>query len=304
MIINPSEKRDYNELLEKAIESVNKRIISETISLNELKKINLEYEFKRNDVEGILIIFDCIIKLLIGQYNQIINSSSSNINNGILHFFKILIYDFIDIRKAIEHFIGLQLFTIERSIIEHTRIYITCLLDDNFKSMYFEGYNTEVEKKNRFYSKRGNKIDKRLNDFYQEAKMEFEKSGKENTSTYLLAINSDNLYKKIFDLFSEMSHLSEFVSAEKVINGGNKILFEKDKTSNYDKYFDLFIEYAIGTCTIIYKIHNEKLGLKSDANSINLYNVLVSIHQELQKYRTYDTVLVGLKEKIKDIFDE
>lgn len=306
MNINPGEKRDYESLLDAAINFENGQQRTETIiTLDEIESYCNEYKSTHETDTGILLIIDCAIRLLHNQYKQTSELiERQDFNDRLLRFFKIIIYDFVDYRKAVEYFVGIQLFNVERSIIEHTRMFITCLLDKEFETYYFAGYETEEEKKKRYRDNRGTKIDKKLKEYYAKAKQLYEEDGTETSAMYLLAINSDNLYIKLHQQLSEMAHLNEFIIAEKVIHNRIKIDFSEDKTSIYNKYYDTFIEYIVGTCTIIFMIIKEKLELKPDVESINIYNILVTMYQKMQDYRQIDYLLEALIEKSLNIMNE
>jgi hypothetical protein len=305
MEINPGEKRDYESLLNAVIKFENSMHRTEkNITVEEIKEFSNQYKSSSDIDNGILLIIDCAIRLLCNQYNQISSAVAiEDYNEKLLGFFKIIIYDFIDYREAVEHFVGIQLFNVERSIIEHTRMFITCLLDEEFERYYFAGYETEEQKKKRYYEKSGTKIDKKLKDFYDKAKQLFE-DGTDTSVKYLLAINSDNLYVKLHQQLSEMAHLNEFVIAEKVVNNEKTLNFSEDKTSKYNKYYDAFIEYMVGTCTIIFMINKEKLQLEPNLEMVNIYNILVTIHQKTQDYRQVDYLLETLKEKCREIMND
>ncbi len=122
-------------------------------------------------------------------------------------------------------------------------------------------------------------------------------------SELLSAINSEQ-YKRIHDQFSELSHLNEFIMAEKLVDLDNKLNFYDDKTKKYDKYYDDILEYLIASSIIIFLIHIDRVEYEIDDESINLYNLLVKIYNSLFKYRCVDTLLIGLKTKIQEIMQD
>ncbi|MDM0464159.1 hypothetical protein QTG96_12405 [Clostridium perfringens] len=306
MKINPSEKRDYEFIIENCIKKMNN--IGIDFSVEKLGEfINLNCTYKKVDIlsdKSMIKIIDSCIGVLIVQYNEILKLYrvyNNNIyTNEMIKFYKIILYDFIDFRNSINIFIGIQLQSLVRSIIEHTRMYLCCMFDSEFRTYYFENYNIE-EKKERYYRKRGTKIDSKLNEIYEEAIKNDEKI---SPRSLLKAINTDELYKKMHGEFSELTHLNEFTVSRNLINSNLELCFDSDVTWMYDKYYDYILEYILITVIIIF-IENNKI-LKSnykDNAVIEIYELLFYIYDDLVKYRSVDKILVELKNKLLKIYN-
>lgn len=305
MIVSPGEKRDYIELLEVAIAETNKLMAtSENLNIEDIKGF---YSIKNETQdEGLLLIVGCIIEIMKKQYECIADLDivdDEKYSANLLKFYKIIIYDLYDYKNAMKNFIGIQLQNISRSVIEHTRMFIICLLDREFEKYYFAGYDSQDDKKERYYKKSGTKIDKKIADIYKKAIENKQQNCEVAPSELLFAINSEQ-YKRIHDQFSELSHLNEFIMAEKLVDLDNKLNFYDDKTKKYDKYYDDILEYLIASSIIIFLIHIDRVEYEIDDESINLYNLLVKIYNSLFKYRCFDTLLIGLKTKIQEIMQD
>ncbi|PWX49446.1 hypothetical protein [Clostridium perfringens] len=304
MKINPSEKRDYEFIIEDCIKKMNN--IGINFSVEKLDEfINLNCTYKKVDIlkdKGMIKVIDSCIGVLIVQYNEILRLYrvyNNMYTNEMINFYKIIIYDFIDFRNSINIFIGIQLQGLVRSIIEHTRMYLCCMFDIKFREYYFENYSIE-EKKARYYEKRGTKIDSMLDEICEIAI----KNGEKMTPRSMLkAINTDELYKKIHDEFSELTHLNEFTMARNLINSNLELCFDSDVTWKYDKYYDYILEYMLITVIIIFIQNNEVLKSNYKDNTVDIYNLLFSIYISLFKYRSLDKVLVDLKNKALKIYN-
>lgn len=167
----------------------------------------------------------------------------------------------------------------------------------NFKNITSEN----TKKKKRYYEKRGSNIDKKLEEIFMNA---IKNKKIESTETLLKGINSDHLYKRIYNDFSELTHLNEFTIANKILNDRMDLSFKEDNTYIYEKYYDDIVEYIIMTIIIIFLRNNEKISCRYSKNTLAIYNLLVSIYNELFKFRQIDNVLKALKENIKKIYNE
>lgn len=302
MKISPSKKRDYKEILENSITYIEKSGFDFSMDeLNAFISINCDYnKLDSTDNTDMVKILDCAIGLLIKQYKDIIkeyNNCENKYNHKIINFYKVIIYDFIDLRNAICTFIGIQLQGVVRSIIEHTRMYLLCIFDDDFQIYYFSDY-TEEEKKKRYYKKRGKKIDDKLKDIYVNA------NKTESIESLLEAINTDDLYIKIYDDFSQLSHLSEFTIVNEILDDSLDLSFKLDNTWKYEKYYDRIIEYIIITIIIILKRNDEKINHEDDRNKDAIFKLLSKIYYELFRFRYEDYILIQLKSKLKQIYEE
>lgn len=148
MEISPSKKRDYEIVLNKSIlDVVNLEFDFSMKEIDEFINLYCIYEkLDSRDNPEIVKILDCSIGLLIKQYEEIIKvykNDRSEYNHKIINFYKVIIYDIIDLRNAICTFIGTQLQSIVRSVIEHTKIYLLCIFDDKFQEYYFREYKEE-----------------------------------------------------------------------------------------------------------------------------------------------------------------
>lgn len=291
MLISPNTPCDYKELIDAY---QNKHNIDIEKLTCELFDIDLNINNKHNEWHFIL---KSIVSLNIFEYNQLI---TYDIDSRIIFLYKILIYDYIDLLNAYSSMIGLQLFSVARSLCEHSRIFLSCQCDEDFLNYYFSEYS-EDEKKERYYKKRESNITKKLNDIANEAK---NKNSESDFYVESLLYNlSTDLYSNLSDKLGELSHLSEITFTRKLISFDSQNLFPVKYTDTFYCTIDDIIEYLTST-TLVTTMFFISESIYQNESSIQLFNFLRYINDNLFRIRHANIVLSELKKKLITDFEQ
>lgn len=218
----------------------------------------------------------------------------------ILYLHKLLIYDYFDFYQSYNSFCGVQLFSVARSLFDHSRIFILCLCDEEFLNYYFSEYDytNDEEKKKRFYKKRGKNISKRLKEISADAK-------KLNSTDNLYAESSvfnltTELYNELSDKLGEISHMTEVTYTKRLIPIDKNLSFAISKEWQLLKFNDCIIEYLIMTALVTEILFiGENININNSEKEV--YNFLNYISEELYKFRNIDKLLEELKKQVMDI---
>ena len=152
MEIAPNIPRDFSELVnayQKKADIDITKLIKEDLPLELLK------ENSQNKASSLIL--KSILWLNIKMYKKL--SLEEYMDERILYLHKLLIYDYFDFYQSYNSFCGVQLFSVARSLFDHSRIFILCLCDEEFLNYYFSEYDytNDEEKKKRFYKKKREK---------------------------------------------------------------------------------------------------------------------------------------------------
>lgn len=287
MIISPDEPRDFLEMLQSYSQK------------QDVELSNLESIYSNND--AIKYIINSMHELHIEEYEQLCTILDDKEKN-ILFFYKLIIYDFYDFLIAFQNFCGIQKYSVARSLCEHSRMFLLCLCDIDFRKYYFKGFVNDNDKKTRYYKKKGNCVSKKLRGIAEAAK---ELNSKENTfyaESYIFNITTD-MYTQLSDSMGQLTHLSEIMLAEKMISENISLNFENKKTKEMMKFDDLLIEYLIYTTLSIFIIFRSE-EIQTTLNMNKVFNLLNDVGYKLFQFRNTDLLLTGLKQNIQEILSE
>ena len=291
MEVSPNLPRDYDELIrtyqEKkqiSIEKIVSDILPDKIAVGgpSLKSSSL--------------VLKSVLCLNILTYNQLI--SKGILDDRYLYLYKLIIYDFYDFCQAYNSFCGIQIYSIARSICDHTRIFILCLCDQDFLQDYFSEY-TDEEKKKRYYQKRESKVSKQLERISEEAKrLNSEKDFYAESAIFNL---TTELYTSLTNKLGELSHLTEITLAKEFISSDQKLDFSFLDNPKCLKFHDDIIQYFISTTlTVFLLLCPENIEYTSPIAS--LYNFLNALDEELIKMKNIDRILSEMKNRLRKIW--
>lgn len=293
MEIAPNIPRDFSELVnayQKKADIDITKLIKEDLPLELLK------ENSQNKASSLIL--KSILWLNIKMYKKL--SLEEYMDERILYLHKLLIYDYFDFYQSYNSFCGVQLFSIARSLFDHSRIFILCLCDEKFLNYYFSEYDytNDEEKKKRFYKKRGKNISKRLKEISADAK-------KLNSTDNFYAESSvfnltTELYNELSDKLGEISHMTEVTYTKRLIPIDKNLSFAISKEWQLLKFNDCIIEYLIMTALVTEILFiGENININNSEKEV--YNFLNYISEELYKFRNIDKLLEELKKQVMDI---
>ena len=290
MVISPNIPCDYSEIIE-AYQNKYK------INIEELIKDELPSELilKNTSNKSNFLILKSILAINIMEYNQLL--IEGNVDEKIHFLYKLIIYDYYDYCQACNTFCGVQIYSVARSLCDHSRMFILCLCDPAFFE-YFHAEYTVDEKKERYYKKRETKISNKLKEIAEKAK---KLNNDENFYVESLVLNlTTDLYEDLTNKLGELSHLSEITLAKEFFSTNEKLDFTFSDKQETMKFGDKLIEYFISTTlttVVIFIAEN----IKQTKAIIGLYNFLNYLNEELYKFRNMDKLLIELKNQVKDI---
>lgn len=234
---------------------------------------------------------------------------------------KMLIHSLQFIRRGIGTNLEGQSYIMMRSFMEQSRLFLLCLLDTEFSKQYFEGYSNSEDKKERYYKlTREQKISKRIQVNFEAALSELSRKIEAgeyqvrkdeaveefwlNPKSRIYTILREHIFNKLHHDFSELSHLTELDVLEKGYTFSSTVLsLSSMPEEQFLKYYDYFIEYLCATLLII---HVQKLndGVELAAQEYLLFQLIETAHQSLEKLSMIDLILVGLKDKLSEMYNE
>jgi len=216
----------------------------------------------------------------------------------ILYLFKVLIYDYFDFCQAFNSFCGVQLFSVARSLCDHSRIFILCLCDKEFLEFYFSEYEDE-DKKKRYYEKRESNISKKLKEIAEKAK-DLNEDENFYAESSIFNLTTD-LYTELTDKLGEICHMSEITLIKELIPLERKLLFSTSKEWKILKFNDNIIEYLIMT-SLVTEILFISENVEISKAEKDIFNFLNWMSEELFKFRNVDKLLTKLKRQLCDIW--
>lgn len=291
MEVAPNLPRDYDELI---------RVYQEKTQID-IEKIVNDILFDKivtgsPKLKSNILVLKSVLCLNILTYNQLI--AKDILDDRYLYFYKLIVYDYYDFCQAYNSFGGIQIYSVARSICDHTRIFILCLCDQDFLQDYFSEY-TDEEKKKRYYQKRESKISKQLEKISEEAK-------KLNDGNVFYAESAifnltTELYTSLSDKLGELSHLTEITLAKEFISSDPKLEFSLPDNPKCLKFHDDIIEYFISSTLTIFLLLGPE-NIEYTPPVINLYNFLNALDEELIKMKNIDRILSEMKNKLREIW--
>lgn len=291
MKVSPNLPRDYDELLRTYQEK--KQIDIEKI-VNDILPDKIAVG--RSKLRSSFLVLKSVLCLNILTYNQLI--SKGILDDRYIYFYKLIVYDYYDFCQAYNTFCGTQIYSVARSICDHTRIFILCLCDQDFLQDYFSEY-TDEEKKERYYRKRESKISKQLEKISEEAR----KLNNENEFYAESAIFNltTELYTSLMDKLGELSHLTEITLAKEFISSDPKLEFSFSNNLKCLKFHDEIIQYFISTTLTIFLLLGSE-NIEYTSPIIVLYNFLNALDEELFKMKNIDKILSEMKNRLFNIW--
>lgn len=289
MEVSPNLPRDYDELLRKYqemkqidIEKITNDILPDMVTIGNSK------------LKSRFLVLKSVLCLNILTYNQLI--SKNILDDRYLYFYKLIVYDFFDFCQAYNSFAGIQIYSIARSICNHTRIFMLCLCDQDFLQDYFTEYVDE-EKKGRYYRKRESNISKQLKKISEEAK---KLNGEDVFYVESAIFNlTTELYTSLSNKLGELFHLTEITLAKEFIPSDLKLEFSCIYNQKCLKLHDDIIEYFISSTLTIFLLLGFE-NIEHNSSVINLYNFLNALDQELVTMKNIDRILIEMKRKLKE----
>ncbi len=242
----------------------------------------------------------CINRMLYSEMAE-----NYELDSNLQFIFKQLLYDYFDFNQAINTFCGTQLFSMSRSIIEHSRMAILCFADPEFKELYFSDYTSD-EKKQRYYSKRETKITEKLQKIADEA----EKYNQSHDSFNVKVLISNLLHKWYGELSNntgELFHLNEITYTKKLLGDKSELSF--DNTSfevEYYKLIDEIIEYLLLTTEVTLALFGGVTNSKrnEDSNFRLLIELVQLLSEKLNFSRNVDICLDELRKQVLEIMED
>jgi hypothetical protein len=281
------------------------------------------YQGSSDDNERLFILDICLAGLVVQFQAEYGNQEIRSENHFKLSLInKMLIHSLQFIRNGIGTNLEAQSYVMMRSFMEQSRLFILCLLDNEFSEQYFKGYSSSEDKTKRYYKlTREQKISKRIQDNFEAALDELRRKLEAgeyqvrkdeaieefwlNPKSRIYTILREHIFNKLHHDFSELSHLTELGVLEKgyTFNSSTILSLTSMPEERFLKYYDYFIEYLCATLLII---HVQKLndGIELAAQEYLLFQLIETAHQSLEKLSTIDLILVGLKEKLRDMYNE
>lgn len=291
MEITPNIPRDYSEL-------VNAYQKKADIDITKLIKEDLPVELLKENLqsEASSLILKSILWLNIQMYKKL--SLEECIDERILYLHKLLIYDYFDFYQSYNSFCGVQLFSVARSLFDHSRIFILCLCDGEFLDYYFSEYDYINDKKERFYQKRGANISKKLKEISEDAK-KLNSTDNFYAETFVFNLTTE-LYNELSDKLGEISHMTEVTYTKRLIPIDKNLSFTISKEWQLLKFNDCIIEYLIMTALVTEILFiSENININNSEKEV--YNFLNYMSEELYKFRNIDKLLDGLKKQVMNI---
>lgn len=298
MYLGPGYSMDYGELIADFESKKGIKINDETDRICPSNMIT-----NHSDAHGYSVITRALFSVNMILYSEL--SDNYDFDSDLQYLFKQLLYDFFDFNQAINTFCGIQLFTISRSIMEHSRMAILCFVDIEFKNDYFSEYTSE-EKKTRYYKKRETNITKMLQKIANEAK-KFNSSNDKFDVKELLTNLLQKWYHTLSDNTGELFHLNEITFTKKLIGNNSELTFQNDDYNvYYYKLIDEIIEYLFTTTEIVlalfYGVTTSKM--QNDTSFSILVKFVHFISDKLHYSRNIDTILEELTNKVLAICNE
>lgn len=285
--------RDFNEL-------VNAYQKKADIDITKLIKEDLPIELLKENSQSKAssLILKSILWLNIKMYKKL--SLEECMDERILYLHKLLIYDYFDFYQSYNSFCGVQLFSVARSLLDHSRIFILCLCDGKFLNYYFSEYyyTNDEEKKKRFYKKRAKNISKRLKEISADTK-ELNSTDNFYAKSFVFNLTTE-LYNELSDKLGEISHMTEVTYTKRLILIDKNLSFAISKEWQLLKFNDCIIEYLIMTALVTEILFiGENININNSEKEV--YNFLNYISEELYKFRNIDKLLDDLKKQVMDI---
>ena len=291
MNISSNIPRDFNEL----VEAYQRRF---NINIEEIIKDGLPVELleiqPQNKANSLIL--KSLLWLNIQMYNNLLDEETTD--EHISYLQKLLIYDYFDFYQAYNSLRGIQLFSVARSVIDHSRIILLCLYDLEFLDYYFKEYTFD-EKKERYYQKRETKISSKLNMLALQAK-ELNNDNDFFAESAIYNLTTE-LYAELTDKLGEITHMSEITNIKKFILIEQPISFCSSNSWQYNKLLDCIIEYLILT-TLVTEIIYISEDIKLSQEEHKIYNFLNYISESLYKFRNIDRLLDELHKQLCNIF--
>lgn len=290
MMISPNLPCDYSEIIQTYQDKYK-------INIEDLIKDDLPSELILKDYsnKSSFLIFKSILAINIMEYNQLL--ITGNVDNRILFLYKLIIYDYYDYCQACNTFCGVQMYSVARSLCDHSRIFLLSLCSEEFCDYLYTEY-TDDEKKERYYKKRETNISKKLKEIAEKAKkMNTNKEFYVESSVFNL---TTDLYDDLTNKLGELSHLSEITLAKEFFPEDEKLIFAFSDKQKTMKFEDKLIEYFVSTTLSTVAIFMGE-DIKQTNKIIKLYNFLNFLSDELYKFRNIDKLLMELKKQIKDV---
>lgn len=290
MLISPNSSRGYDEIIQAYQNKYQ-------INIEELIKDYLPSELilKNHGDKSSFLILKSILAINIMEYNQLL--IEGNVDERILFLYKLIIYDYYDYCQACNTFCGIQIYSVARSLCDHSRIFILCLCDSDFFEYFYAEY-TDDEKKERYYKKRETNVSKKLKEIAEKAKKLNNNEGFYVESS-IFNLTTD-LYEDLTNKLGELSHLSEITLAKELFSTDEKLVFDFSDKQETMKFGDKLIEYFVSTTLTIIVIFIAE-DIKQIKAILGLYDFLNFLNEELYKFRNIDKLLIELKNQVKNI---
>lgn len=249
-----------------------------------------------------------IVSRVVFCINQMLYSEMTEnyeFDTDLQFIFKQLLFDYFDFNQAINTFCGTQLFSISRSIIEHTRMAILCFADPEFKELYFSDYSSD-EKKQRYYSKRETKITEKLQKIADEAK-EHNQSHDSFNVKVLISNLLHGWYGELSNNTGELFHLNEITFTKKLLGDKSDLSFNSTCLEvEYYKLIDEIIEYLLitteVTLALFWGVTNSKRN--EDSNFCILIELVQLLSENLYFSRNVDICLDALRNQVLEIMKD
>lgn len=242
----------------------------------------------------------CINRMLYSEMTE-----NYEFDTDLQFIFKQLLFDYFDFNQAINTFCGTQLFSISRSIIEHTRMAILCFADPEFKELYFSDYSSD-EKKQRYYSKRETKITEKLQKIADKAK-EHNQSHDSFNVKVLISNLLHGWYGELSNNTGELFHLNEITFTKKLLGDKSDLSFNSTCLEvEYYKLIDEIIEYLLitteVTLALFWGVTNSKRN--EDSNFCILIELVQLLSENLNFSRNVDICLDALRNQVLEIMKD
>ena len=222
-------------------------------------------------------------------------------DSSIVFLFQMVLYDYYDLLQAFIHCRGLQVFSVARSFMEHTRVFLLSCLDQTF----LRKYETDPH-----YIPKPENITQALKKIVKEAKRE---QSKEEHSVFYLETALSNLNmqryldvtedKTLYQQLSQITHFGKTNAARKMFGNISRFDILRSKAPAYGKYLDTILEYAISTTLITALIFHME-GVSLSYESVQMYNLLNYMEEHLLAFRQCGDILWLLKERAKQKYHE
>lgn len=298
MFLGPGYSIDYRELISN-FES------TKSIQINDIMKQYCPSNMITSNVDerGYSIVSRVVFCVNWMLYSEI--AKNYEFDSDLQFIFKQLLYDYFDFNQAINTFCGTQLFSISRSIIEHSRMAILCFADPEFKGLYFSDYTSD-EKKQRYYSKRETKITEKLQKIADDA-TDYNQSHDSFNVKALISNLLHGWYGELSNNTGELFHLNEITFTKKLLGDKSGLSFNSTCFEvEYFKLIDEIIEYLLLTTEVTLALFWGITDSKSneDFNFCFLVELVQFLTKELNYSRNIDIALEELRKQVLEIIKD